>query len=54
MAKATETVDKDATEAALYNKKLQKFEWKGDKLIAIVCPDGTRLEFDNLKVVTPK
>lgn len=47
-------VNKAEVEAGLLNKKMQKFEWKGDKLVAITCPDGTRLEFDDLKVLPPK
>lgn len=55
MAKKTttvkkESVDKAGIEERLYMKKMQKFVWQDDKLVAIICPDGTRLDFDNLTI----
>ena len=45
-----EVVDKVAVEKRLYDKKARKLEWDGDKLVAVVFADGTRLEGSDLKV----
>ena len=37
-------------EDKLHDQKMRTFLWDGDKLIGIVTPRGTTIEFENAKV----